>query len=459
MASIDPQQLHLILIPLLCQSSNTPLIDFGILLAQRGVNISILTTHDNYLRYKPSIDLVNSSSNINIKILSLNLPCEQTDEVMIRGSLEKIMQELVPPPSCMVSGGPGYTHEIACKFKIPYYAFNARSCFSTTCALKIARNKLYENTNPYTDSFLVPDIPHKVELKGYQSPFFRRINVAQNQIAGTQNATEEKPYPIGGMLVNSFEEMEAWYFRLFKDHIKVYGIGPVSLCHKEILDKANRGQKASVDANRCLSWLDSMKPGSVIYACFGSLSCIPTSQSVEIGLGLESSNQPFIWVIRETIYSADIGRWLETTKIEQRVEGRGLVIRGWAPQLLILSHPSIGGFLTHCGWNSTLEGVCAGVPMITWPMFEEQFVNEKFVTDVLEIGVSISGEARLSSKEVIIKSERVKAAIEDLMNGEKAGDIKRRARELGVLANKAAKEGGSSHSDITKFIQDVISHV
>lgn len=116
-------------------------------------------------------------------------------------SLEKLMQELVPPSSCMVSTAvQGYTRRIAWEFKIPFYVFSARSCFSNTCASKIASMNLHENINPYTDSSLVPDIPDKVELKGYQSPFFRKINVAENQISRKENA-REKSYPIKGWLV------------------------------------------------------------------------------------------------------------------------------------------------------------------------------------------------------------------------------------------------------------------
>lgn len=120
-----------------------------------------------------------------------------------------------------------------------------------------------------------------------------------------------------------------------------------------------------MDEEQCLKWLNSMKPNSVIYACFGSLCHLSISQLKEIGLGLEASNHPFVWIIRQSDCSSETEEWLGKEKYEERLKGRGLVIRGWAPQVLILSHSAVGGFLTHCGWNSRVEGICGGVPMIS----------------------------------------------------------------------------------------------
>jgi UDP-glucosyl transferase 73C len=114
-------------------------------------------------------------------------------------------------------------------------------------------------------------------------------------------------------------------------------------------------------------------------------------------------------------------KWISEDRFEERIKGRGLLIRGWAPQLLILSHPSVGGFLTHCGWNSIIESISAGVPMLTWPLFGDQFMNEKLVVQVQKIGVRVGVEDPVKWGEeekigVLVEKEDVKAAIDMLMD-------------------------------------------
>ncbi|KAK9192809.1 hypothetical protein WN944_003502 [Citrus x changshan-huyou] len=133
-------------------------------------------------------------------------------------------------------------------------------------------------------------------------------------------------------------------------------------------------------------------------------------------------------------------------ELESEVKGRGILILGWAPQVLILSHPSIGGFLTHCGWNSSLEGISAGVPLITWPLYGDQFWNEKLIVQVLNIGVRIGVEVPLDFGEeeeigVLVKKEDVVKAINILMDeGGETDDRRKRAREFQIMAKRTTEE-------------------
>ncbi|KAF3679647.1 UDP-glycosyltransferase 73C4 [Capsicum annuum] len=238
-----------------------------------------------------------------------------------------------------------------------------------------------------------------------------------------------------GTLINTFEELESWYVDAYKKVVKkVCCVGPLSLCNKEIDEMVDRGNKASIDEHICLNWLDSMEPKSVIYVCFGSLCNISFLQMKEIGLGLESSNVAFIWIIRGLDFTLEVEKWLRDVNFEERVKGRGMIIKGWAPQVMILSHPSVGGFLTHCGWNSTLEGISSGVPMITFPMFAEQFYNEKFIVNVLKtgvrVGVEVSNDPWNEEKNgVPVNKDRIKKAIDQLMDkGFESEERRKRAK-------------------------------
>lgn len=126
-------------------------------------------------------------------------------------------------------------------------------------------------------------------------------------------------------------------------------------------------------------------------------------------MGLQALEQNFIWIVRKNKNSGgeeENEDWLPLG-FEKRMEGKGLIIRGWAPQVLILDHEAVGGFVTHCGWNSTLEGVVAGAPLVTWPHFADQFYNEKLVTQVLKIGVAVGVEKSSTTKSEFVRRERI----------------------------------------------------
>ncbi|KAH9752512.1 UDP-glycosyltransferase 73C3 [Citrus sinensis] len=205
-------------------------------------------------------------------------------------------------------------------------------------------------------------------------------------------------------------------------------------------DKAERcrGENGSTvdDYEQCLKWLDSWEPGSVIYPCLGRICGLATWQLLELGGGERSQG---------------LEKWIQEEGFEERTKERGFIIRGWAPQVLLLSHRAIGGFLTHCGWNSTLEGVSAGVPLVTYPLFAEQFYNKKLAAQAT-VTWGLEDNSGL-----VIKREKVKEAIEKLMDRGKQGEKRRkRARQLGEIANRAIGVGGSSHRNIEMLIEFVI---
>ncbi|XP_052173751.1 UDP-glycosyltransferase 73C3-like [Diospyros lotus] len=485
MASQAHQDLHFVLIPMMSQSYLIPSTDFAKLLAQQqGVTVSIITTPLNAARFQAMIDRARSTSKLNIQLLPIRFPCreaglpegcENLDSLtsrslvkqffmatyMLQDPVEKLLAAMQPQPSCIItSNSLPWTSKLALKFNVPRFIFHHISTFHLLCAHNIACSGADESVGSDTEPFLVPGVPDRIELTRAQLP--DEVKRATEEMKRAIEHMKNAELSADGVLVNSFDEFDSWYAEEYAKVVKnVWCIGPVSLCNKDMSDKFNRGNKASIDEHHCLKWLDAMAPRSVIYACFGSLCRISAPQLIQLALGLESSNRPFVWIIRKEDYSAELEKWLAEENFQERTKERGLIVRGWAPQVLILSHPALGAFLTHCGWNSIMEGVCSKVPLITWPMFAEQFYNERFIVDVLKIGVAIGVKVTMKWAQeknlgVLVNKEDVKRAIDRLMDGgEEAAEIRRRVREMGEMANKAMEEGGSSQWNMKTMIQYV----
>ncbi|XP_057779269.1 UDP-glycosyltransferase 73C4-like [Salvia miltiorrhiza] len=479
--AINAKPPHFVLLPFMAQGHLIPAVDLAKLLAKRGVTVSILVTPKNGSRVNKTVERA-IASGLSIRIFHLRLPCAEAGlpegcehfdmlpsmhyvlnffkaTAMLREQVLALLLQL--NPTCLIADMcfPWAT-EMARQLGIPRLVFHGTSCFSLACMNLLWDSKLLEDVATDTEYFVVPDLPHRIELTKVQlrgsvedlSPEWAEI---RHQLFNSEGGA-------AGTVANTFQELETEYVRKYANlrGNKVWCIGPVSLCNVEDSDKEERGNTAAIGGHDCLKWLDSHAPGSVIYVCLGSISRVAAAQLIEMGLGLEASNRPFVWVIRQA--SDEFVSWLTEEKFEQRIGGRGLLIRGWAPQVLILSHPSVGGFLTHCGWNSTLEGVSAGVPMITWPMFAEQFCNEKFIVNVIKTGVRVGVEIPVvlgivDGAAVQVRSDDVKMAIDELMEGgEEGAERRERARKLGEAAKRAVEEGGSSQLNMTQLIQDMV---
>ncbi|KAJ4706803.1 Glycosyltransferase [Melia azedarach] len=472
--------IHFVLFPFMAQGHLIPIIDCARMLAQRGVIITIVTTPLNAARSKTIIDHA-IESGLGIQLIQLPFPCgeatglpsgcESLDALPSRDltanffaataklqlPVEILFKGLTPPPCCIISDTLlPWTIHIASKFHVPRISFLVTGCFSLLCGRNYYAYKVFESVKSESEYFVMPGIPDCIEFTKAQLTGYMHKNL--DDFVEQMLAAEAKNY---GLIINTFEELEAAYVKEYKKTTKgkLWCIGPVSLCNKKKTDMAQRGNKLSNDGYECLEWLDSQKTNSVVYACLGSLCNLIPAQLIELGLGLELSNRPFIWVIRGGDHrSEELEKWIVENKFEERTKGRGILIRGWAPQALILSHPALGGFLTHCGWNSTLEGICGGVPMITWPLSADQFCNEKLVVQTLKIGVRVGVEIPVKWGEeenigVLVSKEDVKTAVEKLMN--EGEDRRRIAKELGEMAKRATEEGGSSQLDITMLIQDI----
>ncbi|XP_007027505.2 PREDICTED: UDP-glycosyltransferase 73C3, partial [Theobroma cacao] len=340
-------QLHFVLIPLMSPGHLLPMTDMARLLAEHGVIVSIVTTPLNTIRFKSTIERA-VESGLHIRLLQLQFPsdplglpegCENMDQLpsrdliknffkaasMLQQPFEQLFNELQPRPSCIISGkNLPWTVDTALKFNVPRIFFDGMGCFSFSCTHNLEVSKVHETMSKF-ESFLVPGLPHRIELTKAKLP--ENLNPGSNDLTNMRSNIRAVELIADGIVVNTFEELESEYVKEYKS-VKgdnVWCIGPLSACNKLNSDKAERGQKASIDDNQCLKpWLDSKKPGSVIYACLGSISGLTTWQLVELGLGLEASNQAFIWVIRGGKKSEGLEKWIAEEGFEERVKDRGM---------------------------------------------------------------------------------------------------------------------------------------
>ncbi|KAJ9543878.1 hypothetical protein OSB04_023585 [Centaurea solstitialis] len=208
---------------------------------------------------------------------------------------------------------------------------------------------------------------------------------------------------------------------------------------------------------KLLNWLDKQAKDSVVYVSFGTMTSLSNEQIQELAIGIEKSEQNFIWVLRDAdkgdIFEGEVRRIELPEGFEERVEGRGLVVREWAPQLEILAHPATGGFMTHCGWNSSMESITMGVPMAAWAMHSDQPRNATLITEVLKIGISVTNWDPRGH--LLVMSSTIEKIIRKLMASEDGDEMRKRARKLGDDVRRSVEEGGVTRMEIDSFVTHI----
>ncbi|KAK1365148.1 putative UDP-glucuronosyl/UDP-glucosyltransferase [Heracleum sosnowskyi] len=236
------------------------------------------------------------------------------------------------------------------------------------------------------------------------------------------------------IICNSAYELEPAAFSAIP---KVLPVGPLSASS---VPKDKAGNFWSEDSS-CLSWLDQQPVCSVIYVAFGSFTIFDQTQFQELALGLELTNRPFLWVVRPDITTDTHVAYPDG--FQDRVGIRGKMV-GWAPQHKVLRHPSVACFLSHCGWNSTTEGVSNGVPFLCWPYFADQLSNETYICDVWNIGLGFKKDAG-----GIIRQDEIVRKVEQLFSG----NYKERAMELKLKVLNSVQAYGCSEKNLSNFIK------
>ncbi|KAK3447096.1 hypothetical protein EUGRSUZ_A02694 [Eucalyptus grandis] len=342
---------------------------------------------------------------------------------------------------------------VAREFNIPcYYFFTSGACFlNFFLHLPTLHDKFAISVKDFDAPIDVPGTP-PIRPSDVAKPLQDRYDDCYKEFLDSSLKMQTS----AGILVNTFEKLEPRTIGAIRDGECVPG-GPTPplYCIGPLISSMGGDDGRSPES---LTWLDSQSRGSVVFLCFGSLGVFSVEQLKEIATGLERSGQRFLWVVRSPtkgknqkaatseMPDLDLGSLLPEGFLE-RTKERGLVVKKWAPQVAVLSHPSVSGFVTHCGWNSVLEAVCAGVPMLAWPLYAEQGHNRVQLVQETKIALPVD-----ESEDGWVSSEEVEKRVRELMESEEGKMVRERVLVMKEEAKAALSPGGSSRSALAGLV-------
>ncbi|KAL2468116.1 UDP-glycosyltransferase 85A2 [Forsythia ovata] len=438
---------HVVLIPFPAQGHINPMLKLAKILHSKGFHITFVNTEFNHRRLLKSRgpDSLKGVESFRFETIPDGLPisdadatqdipslCESTTNTCLApfkdllARLNDIVSSNVPPVSCIVSDAiMSFTLEAAEELGIPEVLFFTASACGFLAYTQYA--KLIEEgytplkdasylTNGYLDTIIANEIPGMEGIRLKDIPTFIRTTNPDEYMVKFVLQETQRARRASAVILNTFEELEHDCINTLSSFLPpVYAIGPLHFLQKQVKDKR-------------------------------SITVMTPKQLIEFAWGLANSNQTFLWIIRPDLVTGDDAilppEFLKATKERS-------LLADWCPQEKVLSHPSIGGFLTHSGWNSTLESIGSGVPMICWPFFSEQQTNCWFSCTKWGIGMEIDSDVKRDEVEILVK---------ELMIGEKGKEMKEKAMEWKKLAQDSTKYShGSSYKNLEKLNQLLLS--
>ncbi|RDX86464.1 UDP-glycosyltransferase 83A1, partial [Mucuna pruriens] len=431
---------HVMVVPYPVQGHVTPLMEFSLLLVKQGIKITFVNTKDNHERIMSAFPSGNDLlSQISLVWISDGLESSEERKKPGKSSeaVLKVMPEKVEKLIECINGSEsekitcvladqsiGWALDIAERKGIRRAAFCPASAAQLVLGLSIP--KLIDNG--IIDKDGIPMKKQVIQL----SPTMPSVSTENLVWVCVGNKTTQKHiFQLMEENINSMQKTE-WLLCHSSHELEpaAFSLAPEIIPIGPLLSSNQLGNFWSQDLT-CLKWLDQQKPCSVIYVAFGSFTTFSPTQFQELCWGLELSNRPFLWVVQPDITEGSENAYPEG--FEERVGDRGRMV-GWTPQQKILSHPSVACFISHCGWNSTLESVSNGVPVLCWPYFADQFLNRSYVCDIWKVGLGLKQDGR-----GMITQGEIRSKITQLLDDEQ---LKARARDFKEKVQIGTGQGG-----------------
>ncbi|XP_077216052.1 7-deoxyloganetic acid glucosyltransferase-like [Tasmannia lanceolata] len=472
---------HVLVFPFPGQSHINAMLKLAQLLCLGGLRVTFLNTqhnHDRILRFNDVHSSLSRWPGLSFRAISDGLPAEHPRSLdrfldifdSLKANTKQLFREMLisgrsesEPVTCLIADGVmTFTIDVAQEVGIPIIVCRTASACSFWSNLCIPR-LIEEGEVPFQGD---ADMDGAIRLVPGMETFLRRRDLS-NFLRAKEHTdraiqlimTEAlNTCRASSLILNTFEDLEGPILSHIRSRIStIYTIGPIHALLKSKLANSLPSTSTTCTSSSsdlwkvdktCMTWLDSQTiRKSVLFVSFGSYATVTRDEMFEFWHGLVNSGSPFLWVVRpDSVAGKGEGGHI-SAELEEATRERGFLVE-WAPQEEILAHPAVGGFLTHSGWNSTLESIYAGVPMICWPFFGDQQINSRFVSEVWGVG--------LDMKDRSCDRETVEKMVRELMEG-KREELHKSSDEMTEFARRCIREGGSSYCNLERLIEDIRS--
>ncbi|EOY17942.1 UDP-glucosyltransferase family 1 protein [Theobroma cacao] len=462
---------HILIFPLPIQGPVNAMLKLAELCATAGLKVTFLNSeynHSRLVRFANIPSRFDKYPGFEFRTISDGLPGDHSRSgnrfmeifeamnIRTKPLLKDMLVEMIPPVDCIIGDGIlEFVLDVANELGIPI--INCRTigaCFlwsnySIPDMIEAGELPIKGSEDMDRPITAVPGMEKFLRCRDLPS-FCRASNMSDSTLLRYGTVTR-KSFTASGVILNTFEELEGPILSQIRSKCpNVYTIGPLNEHFKTRMSLENGVSSQSsnyfweVDRS-CMSWLDRQPNQSVVYVSFGSIAVMSDEQIMEFWHGLVNSKRRFLWVVRPDSVAGKGFQGEDTPK--ELVEGtkdRGYIV-GWAAQEEVLSHRAVGGFLTHSGWNSTMESIVAGVPMLCWPYFADQQLNSRFVGEVWKLGIDMKD---------VCDRKVVEKMVNDLMV-ERKDEFVKSAAAMASLAKDCVSVGGPSYCNFDRLIEDI----
>ncbi|KAK3134007.1 hypothetical protein QOZ80_6AG0543830 [Eleusine coracana subsp. coracana] len=458
---------HVVIFPFMAKGHTLPLLHFATALSvhHRNLRVTLVTTPANR-------DFVRSHLPASVEIVNLPFPSypplpagvESTDflpcpsmypvflnaTALLKEPFAAFLASLPSRPLAIVSDFfLGFTHGVAADAGVPRVVFHGMSCFSMAiCKAVIGNPPLGMEPGALVH---VPGMPEHAAITAEEIPD-SLLKFADPGDPVTRFFIEhvgDSDVRSWGVLVNSFAALDENSVpaleSFYEPDARAWLVGPMFLAAGDMTTELDK----ELDPEGCMAWLDERaysQPGSVIYVSFGTQAHVSDAQLDETLHGLVQSGHPFLWAVRSDTWSPPMD-----------VGPNSRIIHGWVPQRSVLAHKAVGGFVSHCGWNSTMEGLAAGKPILAWPMIAEQTLNAMHAADIVGAGLRIHTKTGGLEAVGIVGRKEVEEKVRNLMNAhsEEGKRIRAKATWAQQAAESAVSEGGASRIALEELVDEL----